>query len=144
MSVDRIERVNALIRRELGEAIFRLVTDSRFDRSSVTVTHVNTARNLRTANVAISIRGDDAHQQLMLSIIRRYRGELQQAVNRDLTIKYTPVLHFELDPSIQKGDHVLDILAKLEHEDASCDDHDPSSMPHTDDDFVQHEEHVDP
>jgi ribosome-binding factor A len=115
MSVDRIERVNELIRRELGEAMFRLITDTRFDRSSVTITQVSTARNLRTAHVLVSVRGDEQHQQQMLGIIRRFRSELQQAVNRDLSIKYTPVLHFELDPSLQKGDHVLDLLCQLEH-----------------------------
>lgn len=115
MSVDRIERVNALLHRELGEAMFRLITDSRFDRSSVTITQVSTARNLRTAHVMVSVRGDEKFQQQMIGIIRRARTELQQAVNRDLSIKFTPVLHFELDPSIRKGDHVLDVLFKLEH-----------------------------
>lgn len=114
MGVDRIERVNALIHRELGETMFRLITDPRFDRSSVTLTHVSTSRNLRTAKVLVSVRGDEQHQQQMLNIIRRHRGELQKAINRDLKIKYTPVLHFTLDPSIQKGDHVLDILSHLE------------------------------
>lgn len=124
MSVDRIERVNALIRRELAEAMFRLITDERFDRGSVTVTQVNTARNLRTARVLISVRGDEQHQQQMIGIIRRFRTELQQAVNRDLSIKYTPVLHFELDTSIQKGDHVLDLLTKLDHESGNAPDGD--------------------
>ncbi len=114
MSVDRIERVNALIHREIGEALFRLITDTRFDRSTVMVTQVSTARNLRTANVQISVRGDQHHQQQMLSIIRKFRADLQQAVNRDLSLKYTPVLHFELDSSIAKGDRVLDILSHLD------------------------------
>ena len=114
MSVDRIERVNALIRREIGEALFRLITDTRFDCSSVMVTQVSTARNLRTANVHLSVRGDQHHQHQMLNIIRKFRRDLQQAVNRDLSLKYTPVLHFELDPSIAKGDRVLDILSHLD------------------------------
>ncbi len=142
MSVDRIERVNELIRRELGEAMFRLITDSRFDRSSVTITQVSTARNLRTAHVQISVRGDEPHQQQMIGIIRRFRTELQQAVNRDLSIKYTPVLHFEIDPSIQKGDHVLDLLCQLEHEtgsdtdtDAADDNDNDGLLPFDDDDL---------
>ncbi len=114
MSVDRLERVNELIRREIGEAFFRVISDTRFDRSAVTVTTVTTARNLRTARVLVSVRGDATVQQQTLSLIRRYRHDIQQAINHDLTLKYTPVLRFELDPSIQKGDHVLDILAHLE------------------------------
>ncbi len=114
MSVDRLERVNELIRREIGDAFIRVISDTRFDRSLVTVTQVNTARNLRTARVLVSVRGDEAQQQQTITLIRRHRHEIQQAINHDLTLKYTPVLHFELDPSIQKGDRVLDILAHLE------------------------------
>lgn len=113
MSVDRMERINELIRREVGDAFSRIISDTRFDRGAVTVTEVSTARNLRTARVLVSVRGDEQRQQQTLSLIRRYRTEIQQAINRDLTIKYTPVLHFELDPSIQKGDRVLDLLAHL-------------------------------
>jgi len=110
--------------RHAGEAMFRLITDSRFDRSSVTLTQVTTARNLRTAHVMVSIRGDEKFQQQMLGIIRRARAELQQAVNRDLSMKFTPVLHFDLDASIRKGDHVLDLLSKLEHGTGSAADPD--------------------
>lgn len=114
MSVDRMERINELIRREIGEAFSRIINDTRFDRSAVTVTEVSAARNLRTARVLVSVRGDEQQQQQTISLIRRHRTEIQQAINRDLTIKYTPVLHFELDASIQKGDRVLDLLAHLE------------------------------
>jgi len=114
MSVDRMERINELIRREIGEAFSRIISDPRFDRSAVTVTQVSAARNLRTAHVHVSVRGDEQQQQQTISLIRRYRNEIQQTINHDLTIKYTPVLHFELDPSIQKGDHVLDLLAHLD------------------------------
>ncbi len=114
MHVDRLERVNALIRRELGNALFKVITDSRFNHAAVTITHVNTARNLRTAKVLVSVYGDEAQQQTMLGLIRRCRAELQQTLNRDLTLKYTPVLHFDLDGSIRQGDRVLDVLSKLD------------------------------
>ncbi len=114
MSVDRLERVNALIRREIGDALIRVISDTRFDRSLVTVTQVTAARNLRTARVLVSVRGNEAQQQQTISVIRRHRHEIQQAINHDLTLKYTPVLHFELDLSIRKGDRVLDILSHLE------------------------------
>ena len=114
MSVDRIERVNALIRREIGESLFHIMNEQAFDFAAVTVTHVVTSRNLRTARVLVSIRGDEAAKQRMLGLLRRHRSDIQKAINRDLTLKYTPKLHFELDLSVQEGDHVLDILAHLD------------------------------
>jgi len=114
MSVDRLERVNALIKREISESLYRIINDRDFDMAALTLTHVVTARNLRTARVLVSIRGDEAKQKRMLSLLRRHRPEIQQTINRDLTLKYTPRLHFELDLSIQTGDNVLDILSHLD------------------------------
>ena len=114
MAIDRLERVNALIKREIGESLYHIINDRDFDLAAVTITHVVASRNLRTARVLVSIRGDEAQQRHMLSLLRRHRPEIQQAINRDLTLKYTPKLHFELDLSIQSGDHVLDILSHLD------------------------------
>lgn len=114
MSVDRLERVNALIRREIGESLFHIMNDQAFDLAAVTITHVITARNLRTARVLVSIRGTEAQKLEMLSLLRRHRPEIQNTINRDLTLKYTPKLHFHLDRSVEEGDHVLDILSHLD------------------------------
>jgi ribosome-binding factor A len=114
MSVDRIERVNALIRREIGESLFHIMNEQAFDLAAVTVTHVVTSRNLRTARVLVSIRGTEEEKLRMLGLLRRHRGDIQSAINRDLTLKYTPKLHFDLDRSVEEGDHVLDILSHLD------------------------------
>jgi ribosome-binding factor A len=114
MSVDRLERVNALVHREIAESLFHIINDQGFDHAAAMITHVVTSRNLRTARVLVSIRGDEEKQKRMLSLIRRHRADIQRAINRDLTLKYTPKLHFELDHSVEEGDHVLDILSHLD------------------------------
>ncbi len=110
MSVDRIDRVNALVKREISESLFQIINDEAFDMASVTVTHVVTSRNLRNARVLVSVRGDEEKKKLMLKIVRRHRVEIQRVINRDLTLKFTPKLHIDLDRSIESGHHVLDIL----------------------------------
>jgi ribosome-binding factor A len=89
------------------------MNNSDFDLAAVTVTHVVTSRNLRTARVLVSIRGDEEKKTRMLGLLRRRRPEIQRLINRDLTLKYTPKLHIDLDRSIEGGDHVLDILTHL-------------------------------
>ena len=71
MSIDRLERVNALIKREIGESLFHIMNDQAFDLAAVTVTHVITSRNLRTARVLVSIRGDEEKKTRMLGLLRR-------------------------------------------------------------------------
>ena len=114
MPIDRIERVNALVRRELAEAFFKVFQSDGLDMAAITVVRVETARNLRNATVYLSIRGHEHDRGTMLHKIERKRVELQRLVNKDLTLKYTPRLIFRLDLSVQKGDHVLDVLSHLD------------------------------
>jgi len=116
MPVDRLKRVDELLRREIGESLFHVMNERDFDVSAVTVTKVNASHNLRDARVMISIRDHAEERQRMLGLIKRHRREIQTLINRDLVLKYTPRLHFELDFSIEKGDHILDILSRMEEE----------------------------
>jgi ribosome-binding factor A len=116
MSVDRLDRINALLRREIGEACFHVLAGVSIDLSAVTVTRVEAARNLRTAVVYVSIRGHEAERGRILRRIAGRHADFQRLINRDLKMKYTPVLQFRLDTSVEKGDHVLDVLLQMEHE----------------------------
>lgn len=118
MTVDRLTRVNELLRREIAEALFQIMTEDAFDLAAVTITHVIAGRNLRTARVLVSIRDHHPEREEMLGLLRKHRGEIQARINKDLTLKYTPRLTFELDTSVEKGDEVLGILFKLEQENA--------------------------
>jgi ribosome-binding factor A len=113
MSVDRLERVNALLRREIAAAVPVVMLNEEFDCAAVTITHVRASRNLRNATVAVSIRGHEKEQRAMISMLAQRSGEFQRLINRDMKLKYTPVLRFVLDKSIQKGDRVLDVLDRL-------------------------------
>lgn len=114
MSIDRLERVNALLRREIAEAMFKVFAGDPIDLAAVTVTQVQTARNLRNATVSVSVFGHDGERGALLRKIANKAGEIQSLINRDLTLKYTPRLRFVLDESVEKGDHILDVLSKLD------------------------------
>ena len=119
---DRITRVNALLRREIGEALFRVLANRDVDLSAVTITEVSAARNLRSARVRVSVRGTDEERKRMLNLLRARRTRIQDLINRDLSIKYTPRLVFELDGSLEKGDRVLGLLSELEIEEDPSDE----------------------
>ncbi|MDP6629943.1 MAG: 30S ribosome-binding factor RbfA [Kiritimatiellia bacterium] len=110
-------RVNELLKREISTALFRMLApEERVDTAAVTVTHVITSRNLRHARVLISILGHEDERGTIMSQIRDHRVEIQQWINRNMKLKYTPKLDFELDTSVEQGDHVLGILQEMEDE----------------------------
>ncbi len=113
MKTDRLTRVNELLRREIGVILYRLLDRSLFDLAALTVTHVITSSDLRSARVLISIRGHEHERRSMLGRIQHLHGEIQEEIAKVVVLKYTPKLHFSLDSSIEAGDKVLDLLAKL-------------------------------
>lgn len=113
MKIDRLTRVNELLRREIGEALYRLVDRSTFDLAAVTVTHVIATPDMRAARVLVSIRGHVEDRQRMLTRLQHMHGAIQREIAENIILKYTPKLHFDLDDSIESGDHILEILSKL-------------------------------
>ncbi len=114
MSVDRLTRVNELLKREIGGVLFRIMHENRFDLSAVTITRVAASKDLREARVYVSIRDHHAERPRMLTLLGRHRTEIQEHINANLVLKYTPRLTFNLDTSLEEGDRVLNLLSKLE------------------------------
>lgn len=114
MGIKRLVRVNELLKREIATALYRVMTEQSFDFASVTVTGVRTSSDLRSARVGISIRDHDSERGTMLSQIRKHARDIQSIVHHNVILKYTPKLHFELDTSIEVGDHVLQILSEMQ------------------------------
>ncbi len=117
MTIDRIQRINELLRREIAGVLFRLINEEGFDISAISITHVITSPTLRNARVYVSIRDHKDQRRNMLSVLRSHRAEIQRHISHTVILKYTPRLSFELDQSIEKGDHILDVLSKMENED---------------------------
>ncbi len=100
MSIDRLARVNELLRREIGGALYHVLKDYEVDLAAVTITHVITTRNLRSARVLVSIRDHRGERDRIISRLRRHRAEIQAIINRNMTLKYTPKLMFALVSAI--------------------------------------------
>lgn len=116
MGTKRLTRVNELLRREVADMLCRALGAKDADFSTVTVTHVLTSPDLRRARVFVSIRGSEPERKEVLAALYRHRKEIQSKVNHDVKLKYTPRLTFQLDESLEEGDHVLGLINQLEAE----------------------------
>ena len=107
----RLQRVNELIKRELGELIQR---ECQFPAQLVTVQQVDITPDLKQAHVYISIIGADADRHASMAILHGMRVQLQSALSKRVVLKFTPQLHFKLDVASERGDRILNILDDLE------------------------------
>ena len=110
----RMDRVNELIKRELG-SVFEKVICPDTD-ALVTVTQVNTSADLREAEVYVSIFGSDTQKIDTFRMIKKKRRDLQQATFQHITLKYTPHLTFKLDDKLEKADQLFQILNEIEED----------------------------
>ncbi len=113
---DRMVRVNELLKRELGMLCERHVSP-RID-SLLTVTAVSATVDMHRAKVSVSVMGSDEERAYALEVCKENRCYFQKQLAKNVRLKYTPVLRFELDDTPEKADQVLGILDEIESESA--------------------------
>jgi len=111
----RIARVNELLKREIADLIERMAETP--ENVLVTVGGVTATPDLRHARVHISVLGGDtAYRRSLRTFLMRHRADLQRRVARDVVMKYTPVLEFTFDETMEQGAKVLALIDQIEAE----------------------------
>ena len=116
----RTERLGEEFREEIARMIGSQLKDPRI--GFVTVTGVDTSRDLRHAVVYFSVLGGEKKRQNSLAGLEAAHGVLQAQLSRELRLKRTPQLAFEYDPTVEHGvrmSKLIDELAPDAHSDAA-------------------------
>lgn len=103
----RVDRVNELLRREISSCIEKHL---EFPGVLVTVHAVETATDLKNANVYIGVVGSADQGRAALSTLRAKRGFIQGEVMKRVVLRNTPLLNFKLDESVERGVRIIDLL----------------------------------
>src|SRR5919106_4144432 len=98
----RTERLDAQIRAELMDLLQREMKDPRV--GFATVTRVETARDLGSARVWISIYGDEEARSRSMSALTDATPWLRRQLAERLNIRHVPQLVLRRDDSIEAGD----------------------------------------
>jgi ribosome-binding factor A len=107
----RMRKVNELVREVVAEA----VTDLKDPRIGfLTITGAETSPDLRHAVVYYSVLGSDEEKEGTAAALNSARSRIQGVLGRETRMRYTPVLEFKVDPSIDEGLRITQILADLE------------------------------
>ncbi|NJD29319.1 MAG: 30S ribosome-binding factor RbfA [Chloroflexi bacterium] len=108
----RTDRIDQLIRQELGEILARDVRDPRI--GFATVTDVETAPDLSHARVWVSVIGQPAERDAALEGLRHAMPFVRRELASRLRLRRVPELHVRLDDTAERGTRVLRLLSELE------------------------------
>jgi ribosome-binding factor A len=111
MQGKRLDRVNQLIREEISMLLQRELKDPRL--GFVTVTHVETSPDLRTAKVFVSVLGDEAQWTASLTALASARGFVRNWLRQHLDLRQTPELDFRADHSMEHAARIQELLRQL-------------------------------
>ena len=107
----RTERIDELLRQEIGAIVTRDIADPRV--GFATITKVETTPDLRHARVWVSVIGQPAEKTATIAALGRAMPFVRHELGRTLRIKRIPDLHIELDDTAERGTRVLQLLDEL-------------------------------
>ncbi|HLJ34913.1 MAG TPA: 30S ribosome-binding factor RbfA [Ktedonobacteraceae bacterium] len=113
----RQEKLGELIATELSDLLRTRVKDPRVGFDSIT--RVEMSGDLRYAKVFVSVMGDNDEQKETMKGLKNATGFLRHELASRLTLRFMPELVFKLDHSIEEGSRILELINKVEREDAA-------------------------
>jgi ribosome-binding factor A len=109
MNTRRQKQISSLIQKELGVLLEKKVNDPRLD--FITVTEVKVNPDLSQAHIYFSAL---ENQQEAMEGFEHATGFLRHELASRLVLRHTPELIFHLDKSLQRANHIFELLEEIE------------------------------
>lgn len=104
-------RVGELIRRALSDVLIRgELHDPALDGVPITVSEVRVSPDLRSATAFVMPIGGERAEDV-LAALTRARAEARRQVTRQVNLKFSPDIRFELDQTFDRMDETRRILS---------------------------------
>jgi len=107
----RRERVESLIMQELSLIIQRKIADPRV--RGVHIVSVNISPDFHLARVYYSTLESDRDIEMVQAGLDSAKSFIRLEMKKTVKLRVSPEIAFFFDPSIRHGDHMLDLLRKL-------------------------------
>lgn len=108
----RTDRIDELLRQEIGTILARELKDPRV--GFATVTKVETTPDLSHARVWVSVIGQRGERAETVAALDRAMGFVRHELGARLRIRRIPDLHVRLDDTLERGTRVLHLIEELE------------------------------
>jgi ribosome-binding factor A len=103
-----MRRVNEGVREVVSSALTGHARDKL--AGFVTITEVSTSPDLHNATVYVSVFGSEKESAATFEALEELRIELQREIAAHMRMKYTPILKFENDDSVDNAMHINELI----------------------------------
>ncbi len=110
----RVQRIADRIKEELAEMLIRQVQDPRLE--GVTITDVRVDRELTFADIYISAIEGSQRADEVLAGFEHAGGFLRSELASRIELRIFPRLRFHWDPTLERAEHIEELLASLHNE----------------------------
>ena len=108
----RLDRVDELLRQEIGAILAKEVNDPRI--GFVTVTKVETTPDLSMARVWVSVIGTPEERKATVRALEHAMPFVRRLLGERIRIRRIPVLHVRRDETIDRGTRILKLIDDIE------------------------------
>ena len=110
----RVEKLAALLKREVSDLLVNGVRDERIHQTMITITTVEVSADLQHAKIFVSLFGEEQKKAEVLVCLEESKGFIRRELARRLQMRRSPDLIFKIDQCMSKGSSVLDLLTSLD------------------------------
>ena len=129
-------RINEEIKKEVSNTIQNKIKDPRLS-AMVSVTNVDTTRDLSYTKIYVSIFGSELAKKETLQALKSSTGLIRKEIGLHVKLRHVPQVIIELDETIEKAIHLESIFSKIKEKDKNVEDIDDE------DDFEEEEDNED-
>jgi ribosome-binding factor A len=108
----RTDRIDELLRQEIGSILTREVKDPRV--GFATVTRVETTPDLAHARIWVSVIGQKGERKQTIAALDGAMPFVRRELGARLRLRRIPNLHVHLDDTLERGTRILHLLDELE------------------------------
>lgn len=108
----RTQRIDELLRQEIGDIVAREVSDPRI--GFATITKVETAPDLGHAKVWVSVIGQPAEREETVAALGRAMPFVRRQLGTRIRLRRIPELHLRLDETADRGTRILQLLTEID------------------------------
>jgi ribosome-binding factor A len=104
----RQSSVEELIQQETAKLVQRFLPISLV----ATVTDARVSQDLRRAQVWVAVY-EKSNQDRVMNLLEKYKYDIQERLNKTVSLKYVPKIDFKLDSTGEKADLIDKLLGQI-------------------------------